>query len=478
MVFSRGTSVFAVVTVDVVGYLHIYGNVAKRRIAAHTGIPYSNIVYMANHDHDAPDVVGIWTGPSALDYAYLDRVQTAMVDAVEAAVYNLRPATLTSASATVAGCYDGTTLRFKPGPECRFPDGLSALEAAPEQFDRLVNQIDLRDPVVGNYTVTALLLRDAQAGTTLGTVVQYHDHPEVLGGQNGQISSDFPHYARLALERRYGGVALYVSGTTGAQIGTLHGTNVPLRDEEDRIVSDPTGRRDADGNPFPAFAPSDASDPRRPVYDKIRSLGFLVADTAGAALDHAAPTANPQVSVHASDVDVPLSNPELGLVLAAIEGEARTHGYLTDPADQPISAPYCPDDTGSRACVRISEVVATIGDVTFLTAPGEPSPDYLLGRHASEVDYGPPWGVYRFPAMPRLLDYIHTRDTIMLDISNGYLGYMIPESDYLTDEHHPNYYEERPSAGRRYGDTVGNKLLRMLGAPAQVTFNPNATLHP
>jgi hypothetical protein len=477
MVLAQGSDVMAIVSVDTVGYLHIYGNAAKRRIAQKTGIPLENIIYMANHDHDAPDVIGIWASPDKMDFAYLEKVQDAMVQAVTDAVAALRPAKLKSATTEIDGCYDQTTLRFKKGSQCHFPAGLKDLDAAPQNYDKPVNQIDLRDPMVFNHNVTALQLSDAQTGATLGTVVNFHDHPEVLGSQNNQISSDFPNYARAALERDLGGIAIYVSGTTGSQIGTLHDTNVPLRDEQGHVVPDPTGRVDADGKPFPAFAENDASDPRHPPYDKIRSIGFLVAEAAEAALSSAPESPNPKISLQASDLDIPVNNPELGLVLRLIQAAAKAHGY-DDPKDLPIDAAYCPADSGQRTCVRISIAVATVGDVTFLTAPGEPAPEYLLGRPASQVDYGPPWGVYSFAAMPRLRDHVKTRDVIMLDISNGYLGYMVPEGDYLDDDTHPNYYEERPSAGRLYGDTVGNKLLRMLGAPASVTFNEHAVPHP
>jgi len=66
----------------------------------------------------------------------------------------------------------------------------------------------------------------------------------------------------------------------------------------------------------------------------------------------------------------------------------------------------------------------------------------------------------------------------MMTIANGYLGYMLPASDYMDESKHPNHYEELPSAGHLFGDTVGNKWLKMLGAPSDVTFNKEAKLHP
>ncbi len=478
MVFSRGEDVFALVVLDLVGYLHMHGNVARRRAAARTGIPEDHIVYMATHSHDGPDVVGIWAGPTGTDYDYVAQVNAAVERAVVKAVAALRPARLKSGAAQLRGCYDAKTLLFKEGPRCNLPVGYDQLKAAPEQYDVPVNQIDLRDPMVFNHAVTALQATDAETGAVLGTVVNFSNHPEVLGGDNNMLSSDFPHYARQALEQRYGGVALYLSATTGSQIGTLRDTGVPLHGPDGEIVPDRSGRKDAKGGAFPAFARNDDDDPRRPLYDKIRSQGYEVADAAAEALAAARETAAPGVAVQTEDLDVPVSNMEMGLGLVMIEGVAKQEGYLTHPDDQVVQADYCPADTGRRACIRVKVCVARVGDVTLLTAPGEVAPEYLLGRAASQVDYGGAWGVYKFAAMPALRDYVQTPQVMMLGIANGYLGYLVPQGDYLSDSGHPNHYEEEGSVGAQFGDTVGNKLLRMLGAPAAVTFNAKLTLHP
>ena len=478
MVFSAGKEVFALVVLDTVGYFHLYGNVARRSIAAKTGIPVKNMVYMATHNHDAPDVIGIWAGPNDLDFDYIAQVNAAMEQAVVTAVAAMKPAKLKSNTVEINGCYDQKTLRFKKGSSCNFPVGYSTLKKSPASYDKPANQIDLRDPMVFNHNVTVLQASDAASGKVLGTVVNFHDHPEVLGDSNNQISSDFPHYARQALEKQYGGTALYLSGTTGSQIGTLHGTPVPLYDSAGKVVPDRTGKKDADGKPFPQFAAGDSGDPKNPPYDKIRSLGYVVADAAVAALAAAKETAAPTVSVMTENLDVPLSNPDLGLGLVLLEGIAKTKGYGVHADDLPVNADYCPTTVGRKMCIRVQMTVAQVGEVTILSTPGEVAPEYLLGRKASQVDFGSPWGVSKFLAMPRLLDHVKTRDAMMLCIANGYLGYMVPQQEYLKDDKHPNHYEEIGSAGALYGDTVGNKLLQMLGAPSTVTFNANAKVHP
>ena len=292
------------------------------------------------------------------------------------------------------------------------------------------------------------------------------------------LSSDYPHYVRVAMEKKYGGTCVYASGTTGGQIGTLHGTKVPLYDKDGKLVPDKTGKKDADGKAFPEFAAEDTNDPKNPAYDKIRSQGYVAANAAIKGLDAAKALKDPKVSVSSGDVDVPLTNTQMGLVFVMIENVAKQKGYLTHAEDKPISADYCPGDTGRKACIRIKMAAAKIGDLTIVNAPGEPCPEYLIGRKASQVDFGGKWGVSKYAAMPDLSSHAKTTHAMMLTIANGYLGYMTPAAEYLKDEKHPNYYEELGSVGHLFGDTVGNKLLRLLGAPASVTFNKDAKLKP
>ena len=478
MVVSQGKTPFALVVVDLPGYLHIFGNPARREIAAKTGIPVGNIVYMATHNHEGPDTVGIWAGPSDLDFDYIETVNKGMVEAVVKAVAAMKPAQLKTATAEVDGCYDPKTLRFKKGSACNFPVALAELKKNPAAYDVPVNQIDLRDPMVYNHRVTALLATDAASGKTLGTLVNFANHPEVLGGSNNMLSSDYPHYVRVAMEKKYGGTCVFASGTTGGQMGTLHGTRVPLHDTDGKLVADKTGKKDADGKAFPAFAAEDTNDPKNPAYDKIRSQGYVTANAAIKGLEAAKVTTDPRVSVASGDLDAPMTNTQMGLVLVMIENVAKQKGYMTHQEDQPISADYCPGDTGRKVCMRIKMVAAKIGDLTILNAPGEPCPEYLYGRKASSVDFGGAWGVSKFPAMPDLSSHTKTPHVMMLTIANGYLGYMTPSSDYLKDDKHPNYYEEIGSIGHLLGDTVGNKLLQLLGAPASVTFNKDAKVNP
>jgi hypothetical protein len=55
----------------------------------------------------------------------------------------------------------------------------------------------------------------------LATLVNFASHPESLGSDNTVVTSDFPHYAREAIEASQGGMAIWVSGDLGVLQGPL-----------------------------------------------------------------------------------------------------------------------------------------------------------------------------------------------------------------------------------------------------------------
>src|SRR5436309_10706355 len=53
-------------------------------------------------------------------------------------------------------------------------------------------------------------------GKALATLVNWNTHPESMESRNQQITSDFPHFVREEVEKKYGGTAIYFSGDIGA----------------------------------------------------------------------------------------------------------------------------------------------------------------------------------------------------------------------------------------------------------------------
>ena len=53
-------------------------------------------------------------------------------------------------------------------------------------------------------------------GNAVATLVNWNTHPESMEDENTMLTSDFPGPVRDAIEKRYGGTAIYVSGDLGA----------------------------------------------------------------------------------------------------------------------------------------------------------------------------------------------------------------------------------------------------------------------
>src|SRR5262249_25244780 len=152
-----GTKV-AMVSVDVVG---LFLPSVERVRELLPGFTY--VLVSATHNHEGPDTLGLW-GPSPLksgvDPDYLKRVEDGCVEAVRKAE-----------KAAVVG-----ELRVGKASD---PD--------------LIN--DTRQPIVKHDELVTLRFVEPGPGRkTLGLVVQWNIHPEVLDSKNTEITADFVYY--------------------------------------------------------------------------------------------------------------------------------------------------------------------------------------------------------------------------------------------------------------------------------------------
>lgn len=447
---TKGGETFVLVSLDFAGFVHIVANPVKRRVAAELGLGEDRIITSATHNHEGPDVTGFWSG--GLEPVYTAQVSEGLFQAISQALETQVPATLTTAQGEPEhGCWDPVGERLKAPADCNLPEA----ERAEGTWDRELWQSDTRDPVVRNLAVTAGRFDAADGSGTVATLINWNNHPEILGDRNNRMSSDFPHFARQRIEERYGGVAVYVSGTTGSQVSAINHADVPLTNEAGQPVFASSG--------LPKFA-DDRS------FDKIRSLGWMVGDVAIGALEAPGVSAeeDPAVGLVTGSLKVPLDNVRLQVgVTLFFDGEDMADEDRVDN----FAGGYCED----VLCVATRVHIARIGEISAVSGPGEVAPEYLLGRPESSFDYGEPWGVHRFPAMGGVAAHLPGRFAMAIDIADTYLGYMVPRADYLPPdkEDHPNYFEDLASAGERYGDLVYHRWLELLDAPKSAWIDPD-----
>jgi hypothetical protein len=180
LVLDDGTTRMAVVALDLIGVSNL--RVQKMR-AGITSVPADNVLVACTHVHSGPDTLGIW-GPSfattGIDPLYMDRLQARVKAAVDQAVQNLQPARMLAGKTTV-------------------PDGLVYNSREPIQDKQL--------------TALRFVGRD---GGTIATVVNYGGHPEI--NKSKQMTADFVGPVREAVEKRFGGTAIFLNGALGGMV--------------------------------------------------------------------------------------------------------------------------------------------------------------------------------------------------------------------------------------------------------------------
>ena len=185
-VLEKGSTRIAIVGVDNLGWPAYLGDRSRKLIK---GIAPENILIGATHAHSCPDAYGFTDekGNTGADLKYLDWCVTQIADAVNEAVSKLEPASLRTAVGEAKG-----KIAFN--------------YYAPQLYD----------PRCG--VIQAIALAGANKGKTIGTLVNYAVHPEILGTGRKLISPDLcgPLYDRI--ESKVGGMAIFMNSAQGGMV--------------------------------------------------------------------------------------------------------------------------------------------------------------------------------------------------------------------------------------------------------------------
>ncbi|MFQ5514581.1 MAG: hypothetical protein ACE5FG_09075 [Myxococcota bacterium] len=255
-VLDQGGRRIALATLDVVGYF--FNEVKTIRSLVDPALGIDSITITSTHNHEGPDTMGLW-GPdsftSGVDVGYLDFVNAEVASCIEEAATVLVPAEMRFAT--------GTTVGSSLPPNTDLVGDGKVLQALTIDLSLIgetgtIEVLGDSGPVI-NPSVPAFQIRDRRSKDVLVTLVNFASHPESLGSSNTLITADFPHFMREALEARYGGMAVYLSGDLGVLQGPL---DVDLEDPQ---------------NPSQTV-------PRR-TFAFAERMGELLAERAGDALD-------------------------------------------------------------------------------------------------------------------------------------------------------------------------------------------------
>lgn len=399
MVIDDGQTRIAMVALDAVGFLHDDIVDIRKSIPTEWEVDYTLIA--STHTHESNDLIGIW-GPDAfhsgVDPKHMLYLKDQVVASIGDAIKGIRPATLI------------------------FAEELSGRDSL------LIK--DTRKPIVKATGIHVIQALDAENGETLGTLVNWANHPETLWDKNLLISSDFPHYIRESLEsgikegdevihEGFGGTAVFFNGAVGGLM-TPH-PSLPFNDPvRDTMYKDPS-------------------------FEKTRTLGEQIALLAINALEEGDTMAQlpSSIALQAETLILPLANPIFRLASAI--------GLI---------------DRGAPKLFKTRTEVAALqlGPASILSIPGEIYPEILYGGIES-----PPGQDFEIPPLeiPPLQDKMKGPYKFYFGLSNDEIGYIIPKSEWdakdpwlYLDEN--DTYGEENSLGPETSPILYEALSRLL----------------
>mgnify|MGYP001773737476 CR=1 FL=1 len=418
LAISDGKTNVALVGVDVIGLFYEPDVVAIRQRVQQLAKKPVTVLIAATHNHEGPDTLGLW-GPNPFqtgrDEKYMAWLREQIAQCVAEAVERMEPATL-----------------------------IFAKDDRKELADL---QLDTRLPHVKDHALYVLQAVSRKTSKTIGTLVNWANHPEVLGGQNRLISSDFCWALYEHLEKLLGGVAVFWNGAIGGLITPLG--------EEVKVIDPETGQ------PAPEAS-----------FRKAELIGKFVAEVAAESVKskQAVRLEKGSLKVLLRPIFVPLQNP-LFRVAAAV-GVIKRPVYTKGRLDARVGETKLPQD-GTVITVKTvlgEDIRSEVGVVAiygpagkspvalFLLTPGEIYPELVYGN----ITRYPGADFQNAPFEPVLMDY--TRKTgakfiFVVGLANDEIGYIIPQCEW---DEQPPWLNNAPQ--RPYGEvnSVGWKAARVV----------------
>ena len=438
VVVQRGGHTISLTSVDNEGVFKEIWEQVRQRVRSDGVTGIDEMLFSSTHDESAPDTIGI-SGPDQLtsgaDPFYVQFLVERTAESIEQAYAALRPALIRYGQVR--------------------PDDLvtcwSSYPFAADEEIGVMQAVDLR-------------------GRPLLTLVNYGIHAEELGFSNDDqdrlhLSSDWPNFARQALEARFGGIAMTLAGAVGS-------VEMPQVYPGPRDHT-PVGVYSSQGNG--GCRTIYATDDTRVPYGyelSTRARGERIASWAARALDDARLSRSAVVDARRKTIFLPLENAPFafGSALGVIAGKTPfLDGVeLTRDATGAIDPPALPDE------FQTDVVWFRIGDAEFVNAPGEVFPYTYARDFGGPADQAVPDGA---APPPWILARLGQPFRFVEGLGEDMVGYIFPKTNAVgvpTDLSDTNdvdrfgcgHSDDGEAATSNAGDVVAAALDSILPPPA------------
>ena len=427
VVLESGDVSVALVSLDAVGLFYDQSKQIEAAVAA-AGVEIDRVIVTSTHSHETPDTMGQWgrrVGESGVDSAHLAYLVSQAAAAVVQAHTGRVRATMRTATVDTAA-----------------PFGAKGTH----NFIR-----DSRDPVVIEESLHVAWFTDSD-GASLGSLVNWGNHPEVLSSDNLELTGDFVWSLREAMESG-------VAWESGAVAG-LGGTSIFLQGMVGGLMT-PLGVTTTD---------IDGVDHSGASFETAEAFGQTVATLAIEGVRDVEPVGAVKVSVRGAELYIPVENYAFQALFLIGTFDRELFNY--DPEED------LDDDNQPEVVTRMDLV--QLGPIHMLTVPGELDPEVFLGGfdgshvNSDEVEFigsdnpNPP-DITSAPSGPYLKDQMGGDHRWLLGLANDELGYLLADYNYQLDETTPylaeaegDHYEETNSVGPQIGGLVLDMAERLV----------------
>ncbi len=190
---------FALLSLDLCCLHDDVADAARRRIAERTGIPYERQVIACGHVHSGPTTYGFLC---PREEKYIEWLLPQLAEVTQQALDAAAPAR--------AGSGVGEEFTISEYRRFYLKDGRIAMNWDSFTAEELIGPAGVMDPEVGVVRI------DALDGKPIAILYNHAGHPNTPPGTWFQISADYPGVASAAIEREFGGVAVFTNGAQGS----------------------------------------------------------------------------------------------------------------------------------------------------------------------------------------------------------------------------------------------------------------------